>query len=185
MELPKTLAEQVELLIFDLDGTIINLDVDWYGLKQELRLLCVKNYNYCASFAFLDQELSLVKSTLGFSVYHQLIKVVTRYEIKGVKLENVRKDMIDFIRLNQEKKLAICSSNTRQTILRVLEESRISYFFDCVVGKEDIERPKPAPEGLRKILDVFNLPAEKAVYIGDSSADELAGINAGVLTLLV
>jgi phosphoglycolate phosphatase/pyrophosphatase PpaX len=52
--------------------------------------------------------------------------------------------------------------------------------FDVVVTDEDVERAKPDPEGLVKALDVLGLPAEAALYVGDSEGDARASLAAGL-----
>jgi phosphoglycolate phosphatase/pyrophosphatase PpaX len=52
--------------------------------------------------------------------------------------------------------------------------------FEVVVTDEDVERAKPDPEGLVKALDLLGLPAEAALYVGDSESDARAARAAGL-----
>jgi phosphoglycolate phosphatase-like HAD superfamily hydrolase len=52
--------------------------------------------------------------------------------------------------------------------------------MDLVVTIRDVERPKPHPEMLWKVLGHFSLAAADAVYIGDSGLDRRAAADAGV-----
>lgn len=54
--------------------------------------------------------------------------------------------------------------------------------FDVIVTDDDVERPKPHPEGLLAGLDALRVDAASAVYVGDSVADIEAGRRAGVRT---
>jgi phosphoglycolate phosphatase-like HAD superfamily hydrolase len=47
----------------------------------------------------------------------------------------------------------------------------LSGFFDIVVSSLDVQRPKPHPEAICKILGYFRIPPQQAVYIGDSVVD--------------
>nr|HPG52601.1 HAD hydrolase-like protein [Spirochaetota bacterium] len=40
--------------------------------------------------------------------------------------------------------------------------------------------PKPHPEMLLKCVEHFNVPKSEAIYLGDSSTDREAAINAGI-----
>lgn len=63
------------------------------------------------------------------------------------------------------------ATNRSNTIEAVLDYNDLGGFFDIVVSSLDVERPKPHPESLRKILEFFALRPEQAVYVGDSQVD--------------
>jgi len=56
-------------------------------------------------------------------------------------------------------------------------------YFDAIISGEDVEHPKPHPESLFKALQQLEVRPEKAVMIGDTEADILAGKNAKVRTI--
>ena len=69
----------------------------------------------------------------------------------------------------------------------ILEKFQVADYFDGIVGGEDVAVPKPDPEGVLHLLDVWNLPKEQVLYVGDSLVDaktaEAAGVDfAGVTT---
>lgn len=53
------------------------------------------------------------------------------------------------------------------------------------MGYNDVEKPKPNPDMINKILDIHNIKKENAQLIGDSKKDIMAATNAGVDSLLV
>jgi phosphoglycolate phosphatase len=81
--------------------------------------------------------------------------------------------------LRPEKKTAV-ATNRSTTIGRVLAEHNIDESFDLVVSALDVEKPKPAPDMLIKIIDYFSIMPRQAIYIGDSQLDEDAANAAGV-----
>lgn len=56
---------------------------------------------------------------------------------------------------------------------------------DDLVGPEDVARPKPDPEPVRLALARLGVTAERAIFVGDSPHDILAGRGAGVATAAV
>jgi len=52
--------------------------------------------------------------------------------------------------------------------------------FEFFVGREDVRKWKPEPDGLLKILDYFKVDAKEMIYFGDLEKDLLAGAKAGV-----
>ena len=57
--------------------------------------------------------------------------------------------------------------------------------IDYFLGREDLRKWKPDPEGLLKIKDHYNINEKEMIYIGDLDKDILAGKNAGIDTYFV
>ena len=73
------------------------------------------------------------------------------------------------------------STNRSATMPLVIEEFGLEGKFDLIVTALDVERPKPHPDSLFRILDFFFLQPEEALYIGDSALDEAAAEQSGVI----
>lgn len=86
-------------------------------------------------------------------------------------------------RLAARAELAIFTGRPRRQAEFTLARFRVRRWFTALVALEDVERPKPHPEGLRRLLDGRS-PAE-ALYLGDSADDALAARRVGVPFLAV
>lgn len=82
-------------------------------------------------------------------------------------------------KLKPQFKTAIATNRT-DTMHRLLAEYDLAGYFDLVVTASDVERPKPQPDALLKILDYFDLPPHRVIYIGDSKLDELSAKAAAI-----
>jgi beta-phosphoglucomutase-like phosphatase (HAD superfamily) len=80
-------------------------------------------------------------------------------------------DLLDFLRLIKPRCQTAISTNRTTTMPMILDIFQLRPWFDQVVTALDVPRPKPAPDGLRLILDSFGLTADQAIYIGDSEVD--------------
>jgi len=78
------------------------------------------------------------------------------------------------------KLLALFTGKGIHTTTITLEEFGLKDLFDCVVTGNDVVNHKPSAEGIRKILDRFNLNPDEAVMVGDSASDINASRSAGV-----
>ena len=76
-------------------------------------------------------------------------------------------------KLRPRIKTAIATNRT-DTMNRLLAEFNLDGYFDLVVTSSDVERPKPHPDVLLKILNYFGLAPNQTIYVGDSKVDELA-----------
>jgi HAD superfamily hydrolase (TIGR01509 family) len=72
------------------------------------------------------------------------------------------------------------NSNGGMRIGIILKFFRLHNYFSRIVTAQDVERPKPDPQGILSILQAWNLDPDQAVYIGDSSLDMQAAQAAGV-----
>ncbi|NBO66088.1 MAG: HAD family hydrolase [Acidobacteria bacterium] len=82
-------------------------------------------------------------------------------------------------------KLGVYSgANTRSARIRVGHAGLLDH-FPVILGGDEVERHKPDPEGLFKLLAQFGVKPESAIFIGDMVADVLAGRRAGMKTIAV
>ncbi len=76
--------------------------------------------------------------------------------------------------------LAVVSSRRRRTLEWGLDATGLRRRFEVLIGLDDVDEPKPSPEGLLKALHGLCVPPTRAVYVGDSEVDMLAGRRAGM-----
>ena len=91
----------------------------------------------------------------------------------------------DFFGVKNDAKFAILSLNTRDPIIQALELANIRDNIELIIGREDVRKWKPAPEGLIKIQNHFKIKKEEMVYFGDLENDLLTGENAGIDAYLI
>ncbi len=72
------------------------------------------------------------------------------------------------------------STNRSTTMPRLIEEFDLTRWFDLIICAMDVEKPKPDPEGVFKILDYFLEDKNNAIYIGDSKVDEEVACRSGL-----
>ena len=72
-------------------------------------------------------------------------------------------------RLGQTNRLAIFSGRPRAEIDFTLKRFAPGVIWACIVGDEDVSRPKPAPDGLRMVAEWTK--SQNLAYVGDSVDD--------------
>ncbi len=174
------------LLIFDLDGTIIDS-------KKEIE------YTFEVAFRNLGMKLDKEKLTMaiGLPLESVVYSLTGRYdervinEIKrvyyGVNRRMIKAfpGMIDIIK-NINCKKSILTSKKRATAIRDLEYLGIYNFFDIIVGADDVNKNKPNGEGIKKIMKKLGFFDLNRIYmIGDTEVDILTAKNAGVKSIAV
>ncbi len=79
----------------------------------------------------------------------------------------------------QGYQLAIATGKARAGLNRILTETQLGHHFSASRCADET-KSKPEPNMIHEILDELNVPAERAVMIGDSLHDLNMANNAGV-----
>ncbi|WP_432173933.1 HAD family hydrolase [Streptomyces sp. Tue6028] len=69
------------------------------------------------------------------------------------------------------RRLGVFTAATRRVALSMLAAAGIDARFDVVVVGDDVERPKPAPDGLLLAQRQLGVPAQETAYVGDAEVD--------------
>ena len=75
---------------------------------------------------------------------------------------------------------AIVTNKPHDITLRVLEELKLTRFFEGVIGMNAGFEPKPDPGAILHLMRVFAVSAPATVYVGDSPVDAQVSLAAGV-----
>ena len=79
--------------------------------------------------------------------------------------------------------LGIITSKDRARTLETLALLDIDQYFSCVVTPDDPPAPKPSPEGVLWICQMFDTASSETLVVGDSVLDIRAGRDAGAITV--
>jgi phosphoglycolate phosphatase len=181
--------KQVRLLVFDLDGTLVDS-------KQDLAL----------SVNAMRQEMGLLPLTLDLIssyVGHGVLLLVRRSLGTQATDENVEKGLaffLDYYRQHmldntapypgvpesleqlQGHKMAVLTNKPVNFSREMISRLGYDCYFSYVYGGNSFPQKKPHPVGLHKLMDDLQLSPHETAMIGDSDTDILTGRNAGVLT---
>jgi phosphoglycolate phosphatase len=181
--------EQVRLLVFDLDGTLVDskqdLALSVNAMRKEMGLAPL-TLELISSYVGHGVML-LVRRSLGTQATHENVE-------KGLAffLDYYRQHMLDntapypgvseaLEKLNGHKMAVLTNKPvnfSREMILRL----GFAPYFSYVYGGNSFPQKKPDPVGLHKLMEDLQVSARETVMVGDSDTDILTGRNAGVLT---
>lgn len=80
----------------------------------------------------------------------------------------------------QGTRMGIVSIKLAYLLRASLDKYGLSQYFQYILGGDEVKTPKPDPEGLLKMLSLFQIEKSELLYIGDSLVDEKAAEAAGV-----
>lgn len=173
----------LKAVLFDFDGTLFELKVDWDRVRQELK----EFFNYPGPASDFKPLKPRIQETVGSSseLEQQAYDIISKHEIKGAEegypYEGA-KEILEWCR-NQGLKIVILSRNTKLSIFPVIEKYRWPQ-PDLVVAREDVQKEKPDPEAGLLVLKKLNLQPEGCLIVGDSLPDLLLAKNLGIKSVL-
>jgi phosphoglycolate phosphatase len=190
-------THRLRLLVFDLDGTLIDSRLDLiHSVNATLRHIgrpeldgdIIASYVGDGAPALVRRALgdtenddgTLLRSALEYFLgYYRLHKLdhTTVYDGIAETLATLSASTNGLPR-----RMAVLSNkpvNPSRDIVRALG---LADFFVGVYGGNSFTTKKPDPLGVRAILEETGVAADEALMIGDSSIDVLTGRNAGLWT---
>lgn len=182
----------VKLMIFDLDGTLIDSLPDLtdatnhmrrsFGLPdlgpEEVRRLVGQGARSLVARALTGSTPEQVEQGLGIFLDYNLKHIADKtrpYSGVGETLEALKAQEIPLCVLSN-KNVALCKE--------VLVKLGLAHYFQDVFGADSFPYRKPSPEPVLAILKGYGgLSGAECVLVGDSINDVAAGEGAGVITV--
>ncbi len=161
-----------DAIVYDLDGTLVRLDVDWEQAREEVAAkLRVRN------IPVEDDSLwtLLERATLeGFErPVHETLEV---HEREGARSAQ-RLPLADELPLDVP--VGVCSLNAESACRIALELHGLDGYIDALVGRDTVSNHKPHPEPLLATVDRLGATPAQTLFIGDSESDATTAKRAG------
>jgi phosphoglycolate phosphatase len=185
----KDALQEIQLLVFDLDGTLIDSKLDLalsVNAVRERWGLAPLPHDQIATYVGHGVT-NLVRRSLGDRAAEDDVE-------RGVAifLDYYRRHMLDntvtypgvreALQDLGGRKLAVLSNKPVDFSRQILSALGIVAYFPFIYGGNSFDKRKPDPVGVLKLMSETNVPARQTLIIGDSDTDVLTGRNAGVWT---
>ena len=185
-----------EIIVFDLDGTLINSAPDLcYALNQTLSEINIPEITLQEVMGYLgDGALELIKR--GITKYSNINNFDTELlRLRFLEIyDNCLLNKTDFYpnvlqTLKDVKKmdftLAICTNKPELLAKRIINGLNGSSFFDIITGGDTYEFRKPDPRHLINTILETGKKVEAAIMIGDSDNDINCAKKANIPSIAV
>ncbi len=99
----------------------------------------------------------------------------------------IKPGLVDFLKAVKDKGIpvAVASSTHRELVLQNLKVAKVDCYIDAVVGGDEVENSKPAPEIFLKAAQLLNVSAHDCIAFEDSQSGIRAANAAGCSTVMV
>ena len=187
----------IQLVIFDLDGTLIDSRLDLvHAVNAALRHIGREALpdDVIASYVG-DGAPVLIQRALGGEVVDEAVVrrglefFLSYYRAHKLDHTTVYPGTVEALAAIQNpsygsrRKLAVLSNKPVNPSRAIVDALGMGAFFSQVYGGNSFASKKPDPEGAQTLLAEFEVKPEQAVIIGDSHIDIRTGRNAGLWTI--
>jgi len=180
-----------KLVIFDLDGTLLNTIDD---ITESVNYALNKN-------SVPEITLHECQYMVGRGVDFLIDKAVKNHK---EAFENVKNDYLTYYALHSSDKtkpyvgiiptikelnkrnieVAVLSNKPHEDVLRIVEYYFKDCHFDLVMGKKEKNRPKPSIDGCLEIKETLQIFSD-ILYVGDTNIDMETAAKAGFPSVAV
>ena len=179
-------------ILFDLDGTLIDsttaivgcfyhsfreLNFDFLGIEDD-----IKNE--------IGYPLDIMYGNLGVEK-SRVWDFVDSYKKEYRKISQAQTYLLENALQTVElassfARLGVVTTKTTAYTIPILENFGIMKYFETIIGRQEVENPKPHPEPVLKALENMNLIAHENIFmIGDTKLDIIAANEAKISSVAV
>lgn len=161
-------------IVFDLDGTLVRLPVDWRLVVDGLSKMLNR------------RVVSLVKLyplIWGSPNYEVVSRYVESYELKAIDNLLILDDSPNILmKLHSKYKLGLVTFQGLNVVKRILEKLNLSHLFEGISTRDDAPTRE---EQISQVISSFNLKASDILVVGDRLNDVFSASKLGCKAALI
>lgn len=163
----------MKLAIFDMDGTLYNTnDINYFAYKEALEKYGVSiDYEFYCDYCNGRHYTTFIPPLVNddkekVEDIHNIKKAAYGKYLSKVKVNEHLFDIIE--KLKEDYKIALVTTASKKNTYEILEYTNKINLFDLILTSDDIEKPKPNPEGFLLAMDRYKVEPKECIIFEDS-----------------
>lgn len=183
--------KSLEAILVDFDGTLVNTEtanakayatsLKDYGFNVSKELLL----QYCRGRHWSEFLPEILKDQYSLDIGSKIAKNKNRIYSKFYNEIKINEPLLILLKHFSRSSRALVSNASRGSVIPILDLFGINSFFEVIICQEDIEKPKPSPEGYLLAISLLGVNKLNCLAIEDSETGIIAAKNAGIPTLRI
>lgn len=182
---------QKKLIIFDMDGTLVNSsltianainyvrqNLGFDAMEQEDILRRVNDHTINPAQHFYHAKAFDADHERWFSEYY-----TKNHESELVLYDGIR-ELLGSLK-ERGHTLGVATNAYRGSTIESLTHLEVHHLFDGIACYDDVAQGKPHPDMLHKLLDELEHSSHESLFIGDGPRDEMASRRAEIDYIMV
>jgi HAD superfamily hydrolase (TIGR01509 family) len=189
----------VKAVIFDLDGTITNFNLDYKAVRGEVRSYLLRVGVPASVLSAKESIFEMLKKTEIFiknsgksaeameAVRSEAFGIAEKFELEAAMSTGLLPGAVETLKALKRMglKLGLFTLNSDKSANYILQRFKLEDFFGVTVPRDKVNFVKPNPEHLETALKVLGVSPGETVVVGDSgvdmeSAKELKAVAVGL-----
>ena len=169
---------EYDAYVYDLDGTLVELDVDWDAVATDVAAVL-----RARGIDVADADLwSMLELSTETGYRRKVEEAIAEHERAGAHTAR-RLPLADD--LPRDQPVGVCSLNCEAACRIALETYGLDGSVDAIVGRDSVSTEKPDPEPLLATVEALGATPERTLFVGDSPRDERTADRAGTAFVYV
>ena len=175
----------IKAVLFDFDGTLVHLPIRYAVIRKRLAELFMSQGSFHPLMDGIRRSLRRLKESERRRMRKKAWEILDEEELRSASEAVVWAGVLDVLQCLKMDglKLGIVSSNGSKVIRSVMRRMGFPN-FDAVVGRDEVDKWKPDPEGVEKAVKKIRIPKRDVLFVGDRPSDREACARADVRFLL-
>ena len=167
-----------DVVVVDLDNTLIQLGVDWGAVRERLSDVAARAEVLVERHGIWPL-MEAARQPGREPLLAEMEQIVTETELAGAGGPR-NEALLEWLDGNAAGvPLSVLSLNSRHAVLKALGTHGLTDRVAHVIGREDVRRVKPDPEGLFILAERHGVEPAQMLFIGDRDGDRKCAEAAG------
>lgn len=175
----------IGFVVFDLDGTLADFNIDYRTVRADARSFLIKKGLPASILSTNESIFEMLKkaeiflknngksASVAKEIFTGVLTIAEKYELEAAKGTDLLPGVPETLKALKKMglKMGLFTINSEKSANYILKRFRIANFFDAVIPRDRVKHVKPNVEHLETVLKTLNADPDEAIVVGDGSND--------------